>query len=214
MEITSSNTSTASPLGAVKPVKIGGDFTTFLNMLTVQLKNQDPLNPMESSEFAVQLATFSSVEQQVRTNDLLGAMLEQSGVGLAAFSDLIGKELRVEGQAYLGTDAVELNVPGRADADAATLIVTGSDGLMVATKVVDPKAKELSWLPADSPGIASGSYDVSVRYSKNGTELETVKPTILSRLVEVVQDEGQTRLILANGLRLAPSEVSGVLSSG
>ena len=43
----------------------GGDFETFLKMLTTQIRNQDPLNPMEGSEFAVQLATFSGVEQQV-----------------------------------------------------------------------------------------------------------------------------------------------------
>lgn len=44
------------------------DFETFLKMLTTQIKNQDPLNPMEGTEFAVQLATFSGVEQQVMTN--------------------------------------------------------------------------------------------------------------------------------------------------
>ena len=50
---------------------IGNDFNTFLVMLTTQLQNQDPLNPIESSDYAVQLATFSGVEQQVRTNQLL-----------------------------------------------------------------------------------------------------------------------------------------------
>ena len=44
---------------------ISSDFQTFLTMLTTQLQNQDPLNPVESSDFAVQLATFSGVEQQV-----------------------------------------------------------------------------------------------------------------------------------------------------
>ena len=60
----------AAPQGAEKP-KISSDFETFLRMLTVQMQNQDPLNPIQSSDFAVQLATFSGVEQQVRTNDLL-----------------------------------------------------------------------------------------------------------------------------------------------
>ncbi len=45
-------------------------------MLTVQMKNQDPLNPIQSSDFAVQLATFSGVEQQVRTNELLSRLAE------------------------------------------------------------------------------------------------------------------------------------------
>lgn len=57
----------------------GGDFETFLKMLTTQIRNQDPLNPMEGSDFAVQLATFSGVEQQVQTNDLLQKMTDQLG---------------------------------------------------------------------------------------------------------------------------------------
>ena len=44
---------------------LSSDFETFLRMLTTQLQNQDPLNPVDSADFAVQLATFSSVEQQV-----------------------------------------------------------------------------------------------------------------------------------------------------
>lgn len=47
------------------------DFDTFLRMLTVQMQNQDPLDPVDSADYAVQLATFSGVEQQVRTNELL-----------------------------------------------------------------------------------------------------------------------------------------------
>ena len=76
-------TQIASPLAASTPAnntsnsntnassKISSDFETFLLMLTTQLENQDPLNPIESQDFAVQLATFSGVEQQVLTNDLL-----------------------------------------------------------------------------------------------------------------------------------------------
>ena len=58
---------------------ISSDFETFLKMLTAQMENQDPLNPMDSADYAVQLATFSSVEQQVLTNDLLQAMTLQLG---------------------------------------------------------------------------------------------------------------------------------------
>jgi flagellar basal-body rod modification protein FlgD len=47
------------------------DFNTFLTLLTTQLRNQDPLKPMESTDFVAQLASFSAVEQQVRTNDKL-----------------------------------------------------------------------------------------------------------------------------------------------
>jgi flagellar basal-body rod modification protein FlgD len=64
---------TAPPANRALP----SDAVTFLNMLTVQMRNQDPLNPMAPTDFAVQLATFSSVEQQLQTNTLLQSMLSQ-----------------------------------------------------------------------------------------------------------------------------------------
>ena len=51
---------------------LSSDFETFLQMLTVQARYQDPLEPLSSSDYAAQLAQFSMVEQQVLTNDQLG----------------------------------------------------------------------------------------------------------------------------------------------
>ena len=50
---------------------LSADFETFIKMLTTQAKYQDPLEPLDSSEYAAQLAQFSMVEQQVLSNDLL-----------------------------------------------------------------------------------------------------------------------------------------------
>ena len=68
-------------------------------MLTAQLENQDPLNPLESQDFAVQLATFSNVEQQTKTNSLLEDVksgLQASGLG--DMSGWLGREARVTGE--------------------------------------------------------------------------------------------------------------------
>ena len=76
METTISNTqstplfpSQSTSIAPSSNSALSSDFETFLKMLTVQMENQDPLNPVDSADFAVQLATFSSVEQQVLTND-------------------------------------------------------------------------------------------------------------------------------------------------
>lgn len=75
---------------------INSDFETFLIMLTTQMQNQDPLNPIDSSDFAVQLATFSSVEQQVKTNDLLTSLGQQFELmGLSQLAGWVGMEARV-----------------------------------------------------------------------------------------------------------------------
>ena len=77
------------------------DFETFLKMLTTQIKNQDPLNPMEGTEFAVQLATFSGVEQQVQTNTLLQQMLSNGTNGLGELSGWIGRDVRTTAPVWL-----------------------------------------------------------------------------------------------------------------
>ena len=65
----------------------------FLSLLTAQLRNQDPLSPMDSTEWTSQLTQLSGVEQQILTNDLLTSLLEgqQSG-GLTAATSYIGKD--------------------------------------------------------------------------------------------------------------------------
>ncbi|MFV2001871.1 MAG: flagellar hook capping FlgD N-terminal domain-containing protein, partial [Paracoccaceae bacterium] len=76
MDVTAVQNTTTSytPPPPEEPANVNSDFETFLKLLTTQLKNQDPLKPVDSSDFAVQLATFSSVEQQVKTNDLLTSL--------------------------------------------------------------------------------------------------------------------------------------------
>ena len=69
------------------------NFETFLSLLTAQLKNQDPLSPLNSNEFTAQLTQMTGVEQQLLTNDLLTSLLEaQQGAGLNGATSYIGKD--------------------------------------------------------------------------------------------------------------------------
>ena len=77
----------------------------FLLLLTTQLSNQDPLNPMDGQEFAAQLAQFSSLEQLININDVLAQNGELNGLlaqsinsGVAA--GLIGKEIEAVGNSF------------------------------------------------------------------------------------------------------------------
>ena len=88
-------TTRAASTTSTTPKAESTNFDTFLKMLTTQLQNQDPLNPMEGSDFAVQLATFSGVEQQAQTNKLLQQMLTQSGGSLGQLAEWIGKRLEM-----------------------------------------------------------------------------------------------------------------------
>ena len=83
--VTSNNTTTpsgaasSSKPSAAKTSSISSDYQMFLKLLTTQMTNQDPSSPMDSADYAVQLATFSQVEQQVKTNDLLTSLATQMG---------------------------------------------------------------------------------------------------------------------------------------
>lgn len=72
---------------------LSSNFETFLALLTAQLKNQDPLSPVDSNEFTSQLTEMSGVEQQLLTNELLTALLQgQQGSGLDGAAQYIGRD--------------------------------------------------------------------------------------------------------------------------
>ncbi|MDP1616878.1 flagellar hook assembly protein FlgD [Phenylobacterium sp.] len=74
--------------------RLAESFDTFLILLTTQMKNQDPLSPMDSGEFTQQIVQMTGVEQQLLTNDLLKQLVGSAGDGVADAVSLIGKEVR------------------------------------------------------------------------------------------------------------------------
>ena len=79
------------PSPASAAAKASTDFDTFLALLTTQLRNQDPTSPADSTELVAQLANFSSVEQQIKTNDKLDTLI--ASLSGANYSNLLGKWL-------------------------------------------------------------------------------------------------------------------------
>jgi flagellar basal-body rod modification protein FlgD len=72
---------------------LASNFETFLTLLTSQLKNQDPLSPVDSNQFTAQLTQMAGVEQQLLTNDLLKSLVAgQGGGSLANAANYIGKD--------------------------------------------------------------------------------------------------------------------------
>jgi flagellar basal-body rod modification protein FlgD len=90
MDVTSPNASNATqrPMTSKSTSPTLG-YDNFLNLLLTQMKNQDPTAPMESTEYMAQLATFSQVEQQTKTNSKLDALLSASALDQA--SSVIGR---------------------------------------------------------------------------------------------------------------------------
>src|SRR3954453_10133229 len=85
-----STTSTSSATPAVSPANLV-NYNQFLQLLVAQMKNQDPTNPTDSSQYLSQLASFSAVEQAVQTNSKLDQLIQTSGLDQA--DSLIGHTL-------------------------------------------------------------------------------------------------------------------------
>ncbi len=82
---TTTNSATANSSSAKNSTGTNGtvDYNEFLQLLVAQLKNQDPTNPTDPTTFVSQLASFSSVEQQVNTNSTLNSLLTQTAISQA-----------------------------------------------------------------------------------------------------------------------------------
>src|SRR5437868_14633551 len=95
----STNTSSSSSSSSTgSNATLAGNFQTFLTLLTTQLQNQNPLDPLDTNQFTQQLVQFASVEQQLKTNDQLTSLvsLQQTAQSTQALG-FVGKTAVVDG---------------------------------------------------------------------------------------------------------------------
>lgn len=112
---------------------LASNFETFLALLTSQLKNQDPLSPVDSNQFTAQLTQMAGVEQQLLTNELLKSLVSaQAGGGLAGAATYIGKEATAAWSATKMADGeASWSYELGANASSATLQVLDGSGNVV-----------------------------------------------------------------------------------
>lgn len=192
---------------------ITSDFDTFLKMLTAQLKNQDPLNPMEGTEFAVQLATFSGVEQQAQTNKLLNQMIGQmGGGGLGQVAHMIGKEGRTTAPVWFGDTALTLDVAPDPLADNVTLITLNENGREILHEEIGPGSGQIDWFGRDDSGekLPDGKYSFVIQSLRNGEVISESEVGVYARIIEAQTDTDGVRLIFQGGASALASEVDAL----
>lgn len=211
----SSATQVATPTSAATTTKTeASDYETFLKMLTAQAKYQDPLEPMDSSEYASQLAQFSMVEKQTENNDLLSSIAQQMGLAnMAAMSGWVGMEARAAAPAYFdGSTPVTISPNPAAASDTVQLVVSDSGGTEVQRVTLPVSAENYDWdgLDDDGNAFASGSYTFVVESIDNNE-------VILSEMAEVYSDVAETQmqgtdvvLILEGGSAILASSVTAL----
>ncbi|MGR3272897.1 flagellin biosynthesis protein FlgD [Thalassococcus profundi] len=192
---------------------LSSDFETFLRMLTVQMQNQDPLNPVDSADYAVQLATFSSVEQQVTTNDLLRALTEQIGGGsVQQLAGWIGMDALVRAPVAFDGTPVELRPEFAPTSDAGVLVVRDASGAVVRKDTLTPDADAVSWAGVDANGspLPTGAYRFELESYRNGTLIDTKLAPAYSRISEARIDDGSILLRLSDGSEIVSTLVTGL----
>lgn len=164
---TTSGPSSAQTNNAAK--KLSGDFDQFLRLLTTQLKNQDPLEPMDSSEFTNQLVMFSQVEQQINTNSSLDKLLalqvaSMTGLGLGYIGlDVIhvGDTFETDGQSD-----VMINYSLDAQAVSSKITISDEDNNTVYSVDGSPEAgsHKFTWDGKDNNGnpVPAGTYKITI----------------------------------------------------
>lgn len=214
MQVTATNHTTALTGAQKRPQKpaLSSDFETFLKMLTVQMRNQDPLNPVDSAEYAVQLATFSQVEQQAATNKLLEQVLDR--IGAQDMSDMagwIGKEIETAPQRSYGADGIILDLGERPAAGKTMVGVYGADGSLIMQKDMS-HAEGVSLFRDEA--LPVGEYVFKKELKKpDGTvgasELLPGRGTV----IETRRAKGGMEVVLASGEVVRPTNIRALRAS-
>jgi len=215
MDVTSptASTNTTTATSATSTKKTTSDYDTFLKMLTTQMQNQDPLNPIDSADYAVQLATFSGVEQQTKTNQLLETLTSRFDLlGMSELAGWVGNEARADVPVQFSGDPVTIAPEPDAKADRAVLVVRNSAGSVVSRDELVLPARPFDWQGTDMRGAAlpAGRYSLSVESYAGDTQLGTKAVESFARIDEVRGGAGGTRLVLAGGAEVAASAVTAL----
>lgn len=198
---------------------ISSDFETFLKMMTTQARYQDPLEPMDSSEYAAQLAQFSMVEQQVQTNELLRTLgaggVSQNSVAL--LSGWIGMEALSSAPAHFdGTPVIVAPNPLTA-ADTAFLVAYGPDGTEVQRQQIPVSPESIQWegiAGVDGSTLPTGNYTFEIESYEGETLLLAERAQTFGRVTEARIEAGQTVLILEGGVAVLADNVTGLREPG
>lgn len=202
----------------VNPTQAGGksaavssaDFQTFLSMLTAQIKNQDPLSPMEGTEFASQLATFSAVEQQTLTNVKLQELIDHAaGDKLLGYGNWIGKLVQTTAPIFNSGQNIQILTSNNPAAEKEYLVVRDQYGRDLNRIMLDKGTESISW---NNSSISStgGIYSFHVESYAGDVPISSRPASTLTTVEGVELQEGEVRLALAGGTFARSDEISAL----
>ncbi len=215
----STNSTNTATTGSSASQQIAGNFDEFLQMLTTQLQNQDPLDPMDTNSFTQELVEFSSVEQQIDMNTNMSTLisLQQATTDVSALQ-LVGSTVTVSGTSATlasGSSATwSLNSPSAA---TANITISNSSGQTVYTGTASLTAgsQSYSWNGQGTNGVTepAGSYTLSISATTASGQSVTVS-TQVQGTVSAVNTSANPPTLTVSGQTVPISEIQSINSSG
>ena len=219
MSTVSPTSSTAAASGASAGTnaaqQLSGNFDTFLQLLTTQLKNQDPSSPMDTNQFTQQLVEYSQVEQQIDTNTNLQSLISQGSSQSAAYAtSYLGKNVTVSGgQGSLTSGEASWNYNLGAAASSTVLTVTNASGQTVYTGQGSNNQgnNSFNWNGQDANGnqLPDGTYTLSVAASDGNGNAITSAVTSSGQVSEINMTNGTPQLQVGS-MQVGLSGISSV----
>ena len=190
-----------------------GDFETFLQLLTTQMQNQDPQDPLDSTQFVSQLASFSAVEQQIATNTKLDALIGAMNANAAGqMASWVGTEVQSTAATAFSGDPIDVYYALPEGSANGQILVKSQGGAQIAALPVEAGSTRITWDGKGSDGLtaADGTYTFEFEGFDRSQSIgkgpaETFSPVSEVRLV----DDALT-LVFDDGTRLAADAVKAV----
>lgn len=191
-------------------------YETFMTLLTAQIQNQDPLKPMDSTQFTQQLVQMTGVEQQLLTNDLLEKLVANTGSGIQTSVSLLGREVKAtHDEAKIIAGKAEWNYKLGRDASNVTIEVLDQNGKVVHVAKPTENAAGDHKFTWDGKAISGsqlangGTYSLRITAKDSKDATVTATPFIKGVVTGVEQTDGQT-LLTVGGVQVGWERVTSI----
>jgi flagellar basal-body rod modification protein FlgD len=217
---TNSSSANASAANIAGSQQLAGNFNTFLQLLTTQLQNQDPLDPLDTNQFTQQLVEFASVQQQVDMNTNMQTLisLQQTTAATTALQ-LVGQTVTVSGSSATLSNATgspaswSLNSAGPATASVTITSATGQTAY-TGTTTLNSGANSYTWNGVGNNNVTwpDGAYTIAVNATGANGQAVTVS-TQVQGVVSAVNMSQSPPTLTISGQSVPISSIQSVGSS-
>jgi flagellar basal-body rod modification protein FlgD len=195
---------------------------TFLKLLTTQMKNQDPLSPMDSNAFTSQIVQMTGVEQQLMTNDLLAALVGMNDSGITDAVNMMGKQVTAESATSVLKNGEASWTYNQSRAGTSVKIeVLDKFGKTIATVLPTDMTKgdhTFKWDGKDTTTNAQqpngGAYSLRVTATDaEGSQISTSATGRIEGIVTAVTNESGQNMVWIGDTKVALDSIIGVTNA-